>query len=74
MTESGDQIVGRGGGVVIPSTPWEALWNGVAEWLGLYSDNDLATILPNRGPFEDVLLKGIDLFHSVMGSESPSVR
>jgi uncharacterized protein (DUF1501 family) len=74
LTKSGDQIVSSRGGVVIPSTPWEALWNGVAEWLGVYSENDLATILPNRGPFEDKLIKGIDLFHTVTGSFSPSVR
>jgi len=72
LTDSGDQIVGRGG-VVIPSTPWEALWNGVAEWLGLDTDNDLETVLPNRAPFEDVLFRGIDLFHSTFGSEFPSM-
>merc|ERR1719330_583256 len=63
LTSSGDQIVGDVG-IVIPSTPWEALWNGVSHWLGIHSDNDLATVLPNRGVFTDKLWSGVDLFQS----------
>ncbi len=26
-------------GIVIPTTPWDALWNGVAQWLGITDAN-----------------------------------
>ena len=73
LTSSGDQII-ENVGIVIPSTPWEALWNGVAEWLGVHSNNDLATVLPNRETFEDMLWSGVDLFDSAVPvTQSPTI-
>lgn len=34
LTSAGAQII-EDVGITIPSTPWEALWNGVAEWFGI---------------------------------------
>lgn len=39
-------------GRLIPSTPWDAVWNGVANWLGLYEDEELDFTLPNRKRFD----------------------
>ncbi len=65
LTPSGSQII-ESVGIVVPSTPWEALWNGVAQWLGVLNDNDLKTVLPNREPFENALWSGVDLFHNAV--------
>lgn len=63
---SGGQILGRypstfdpdieGGiifqpGIVIPTTPYDAMWNGVAEWFGITDDDDMDEILPNKNTF-----------------------
>ena len=37
-------------GRVLPSLSWEAVWSAVAPWFGA-ADEQLATILPNRGNF-----------------------
>ena len=37
------------------------VWNGIAQWLGVDSDEDLDWILPNRQKF-DSLFNGHDLF------------
>ena len=34
LKSSGSRIVSDVG-IVIPTTPWDALWNGVAEWFGV---------------------------------------
>lgn len=34
LTPSGSQIISDVG-ILIPSTPWESVWNGVAEWFGI---------------------------------------
>lgn len=50
-------------GMVIPSTPWESLWNGIAEWFGITNSNDLTTVLPNRNSFQSEDLWSVsDLF------------
>ena len=49
------------------------MWNGVSEWLGVLNQNDLATILPNRGPFEGILWNGADLFESSAATPAPVV-
>jgi uncharacterized protein (DUF1800 family)/uncharacterized protein (DUF1501 family) len=36
----------------IPTTPWDAVWNGVAQWLGVMDDIDLDWALPNRKSFD----------------------
>ena len=39
-------------GRLIPSTPWDAVWNGIANWFGLYDPADLDFTLPNRDSFD----------------------
>eukprot|EP01047_Picozoa_sp_COSAG01_P084226 COSAG01_NODE_17986_length_1108_cov_1.274529_2_plen_98_part_01 len=35
LTKHGPLILSRGR--IIPSTPWEALWHGVCEWMGVHA-------------------------------------
>jgi hypothetical protein len=46
---------------VIPTTPWESLWNPIAQWFGI-EENDLDEILPNRHEFMDRLFSKADLY------------
>jgi cullin-associated NEDD8-dissociated protein 1 len=39
-----------GNGILIPTTPWEGMWNGIAQWAGV-DDNALDKVLPNRKNF-----------------------
>jgi hypothetical protein len=39
-----------GRGRFIPTTPWDAVWNGVGNWLGV-PDEDMDFVLPNRYNF-----------------------
>ena len=45
--------VGRGR--LLPTLPWEAIWNSVSQWIGVDND-DLDYILPNRISFPSSLL------------------
>jgi hypothetical protein len=36
-----------GRGRLIPTTPWEGVWNGLAEWFGVNAANR-NSILPNK--------------------------
>ena len=42
--------VSLGRGRVLPTTPWEAIWNGVADWWGV-DKKDKAAILPHAANF-----------------------
>ncbi|KAL7541680.1 LOW QUALITY PROTEIN: hypothetical protein ACHAXR_011131 [Thalassiosira sp. AJA248-18] len=46
-------------GRLIPTTPWDAVWNGISNWMGIQDDADLDWIMPNRQTFD----KCTDLFH-----------
>ena len=48
LSEDGSQNIGRGR--LIPTSPWEAVWNAVAGWFGV-SDSDMTYVLPNLGNF-----------------------
>jgi len=48
LVEGGDNDVGRGR--LIPSTPWEAIWKGIAEWWGVEA-GQMDTVLPNHKNF-----------------------
>jgi len=50
------------GGRVIPTTPWEAIWNGVAEWMGV-SEDQADEVLPLRKNFPNNLFTKDDLFN-----------
>jgi len=39
---------GQGRGRFILTLPWEAIWNGVSQWMGVEDDELLDQILPNR--------------------------
>jgi uncharacterized protein (DUF1501 family) len=38
---------------LIPTTPWEGVWNGLAEWFGVTSDN-MSKVIPNKANFGGV--------------------
>jgi uncharacterized protein (DUF1501 family) len=39
-----------GNGILTPTTPWEGIWNGIAQWAGV-PDSALDQVLPNRKNF-----------------------
>jgi uncharacterized protein (DUF1501 family) len=45
LTLAGPLVDGRGR--IIPTTSWDAVWNGVLEWLGISDQTDLDYCLPN---------------------------
>jgi len=56
-----DYWLGRGRW--IPSTPWDAVFNAVSQWMGVHDDADLDEILPNRESFSTCsLFSDKDLF------------
>jgi hypothetical protein len=38
-------------GIVIPTTPWESVWQGISQWLGITNSADLNEVIPNRNSF-----------------------
>ena len=44
-------------GIVIPTLPWESVWNGVAEWFGITDDAGLLEVLPNSDAFDGLFGK-----------------
>jgi cullin-associated NEDD8-dissociated protein 1 len=49
LAESGDVNIGNGR--MLPTNPWESLWNGVCQWMGIERAEALNTILPKRKNF-----------------------
>lgn len=49
LTESSDQVLSRGR--VIPTLPWESMWYGIAEWMGVEA-SQMAGVLPNAANFQ----------------------
>ena len=49
LTDAGALNTGRGR--IIPTTPWEAIWQALAQWLGVTDADTIAELLPNRGNF-----------------------
>lgn len=58
LTEDGPLNFGRGR--IIPTTSWDAVWNGVAQWFGV-DEAGLTTVLPNRANFNNLFSED-DLF------------
>jgi len=58
LSDDSDVSIGRGR--LIPTTSWEAVWNGVGEWFGVNS-TDMNTVLPQKGNFPS-LFSAADLF------------
>ena len=60
LSEEGPHVVIPG--AVIPSTPWEAVWNGIAQWFGVTTTTELNEVLPNRNTFSDRLFSQGDMY------------
>jgi len=41
-------LVARGRGRMIPSTPWDAVWYGISQWMGVNETPNLDYIVPGR--------------------------
>jgi hypothetical protein len=65
LSEKGDYWIRRGR--LIPTTPWDSVWNGVSEWMGVQGDDDLSFVLPNRENFDKCskMFRAHDLFKNV---------
>jgi cullin-associated NEDD8-dissociated protein 1 len=62
-----------GRGRMIPSTPWESVWNGVGEWIGLDAEDRLE-LLPNMANFPvDAMFSHSQLFKSSAPTAPPSM-
>ena len=48
--------VNAGRGILLPTTPWEGIWQPVAEWMGV-KEEDMDMVLPNRKFFPQLLHK-----------------
>lgn len=59
ISEEGILNIGRGR--LIPTTSWEGLWSGIAEWFGVANHN-IASVLPNIGNFDSNIFSAADLF------------
>ena len=53
---------------MMPTTPIDAVWNGIAEWVGV-PEIDIDSVLPNRKKFPD-LFKRSDMFKDTITSTS----
>jgi uncharacterized protein (DUF1501 family) len=60
LRDSGETNLGNG--VLLPTTPWESMWNAISQWIGISDDASLNKILPNRPNF----LSGNTLFNRTM--------
>ena len=59
-----DSSLNIGRGRILPTTSWEALWNGLGEWFGVVP-NKMDDILPNKKNFpQDHLFTKDQLFKS----------
>jgi uncharacterized protein (DUF1501 family) len=53
FTEDGELALSRGR--MLPTTPWDSLWNGAAPWMGV-PEEDMDTVLPMRQNFASSVL------------------
>ena len=52
LSKQSDKWIQRGR--IIPTTPWEYVWHGIAQWMGVLDDHDLSEVLPNIKNFRKV--------------------
>ena len=57
---------------MLPTTPWDSMWNGVAQWFGVTEENELNTVIPNRNSFEGTLFTSETLY-GITTTSSPSI-
>ena len=63
LIDNDENPLSIGRGRLIPTTPWEALWRPIAQWLGVEDERDLADVLPNAANFpRATLYDQLDLF------------
>jgi uncharacterized protein (DUF1501 family) len=51
VSETSELEVGRGRGVLIPTTPWEGMWYGVTQWMDVHQ-NRVLDVVPGAVNFE----------------------
>eukprot|EP01047_Picozoa_sp_COSAG01_P006462 COSAG01_NODE_234_length_20921_cov_5.890403_3_plen_78_part_00 len=53
-------------GQMLPTSPWEAIWKPLAEWIGV-EQSQLDTVMPNlhKFPASTYLLNSSHVFHSL---------
>jgi len=61
LTLYGPQITEERGRV-IPTRPWDSVWNGICQWFGVTNTEELDVVLPNRNKFTDVLFSKEQMF------------
>ena len=62
LTDSSPLNIGRGR--LIPTTPWEGLWQPVSQWFGVEPE-DASKVLPNLGNFNSShIIQYQDLFRA----------
>jgi len=62
LTDAGPLNIGRGR--LIPTTPWESVWHGIAQWFGV-KDDRMAHVLPNMPNFAGLLFNATNLYSSL---------
>lgn len=67
LTDNGILNIGRGR--LIPTTPWEGLWNSLSEWMGVTGEN-ISSVLPLIGNFPSNIFTASDMFDSGPTSSS----
>uniref|UniRef100_A0A7S4JX61 DUF1501 domain-containing protein n=1 Tax=Odontella aurita TaxID=265563 RepID=A0A7S4JX61_9STRA len=71
ITPSGPYNIGRGR--LIATTPWDSIFNGIAEWMGISGTADLTEVCPNRNAFpEEFLFKAGHLFNTTAEAPLPN--
>ena len=53
LSKESDLWISRGR--IVPTTPWEYVWHGLAQWMGVLDNNDLSAVLPNMDNFKKVI-------------------
>ena len=56
-----DTYLNIGRGRLIPTTPYEAEWQAIAQWFGIDTDEQLDDVLPNLANFDDADLLTTEL-------------
>jgi uncharacterized protein (DUF1501 family) len=54
-----------------PTTPWEAVWKGAAEWFGVPADK-MGQVLPNLEVFDDTMLLSASAMFKSSGAAAPA--
>ena len=60
LIKNDDNLIAVGRGRLIPTTPWEGMWKGVAEWFNI-SSLEMETVFPNLKNFDSSDIIGRDI-------------